>query len=147
MGLKIISSTLQTNMNPPLIYDIWFKSSHASFSATFRKSDLEKKGGFKRTTGGSLVNNLTKQNLLFHSHDTATVAHFYLPRLCISYKKTLMCASQHRAIFKKLYSLPEVSSAILPTTLSRAHQGSQLGQSKTLGILLPWFKNYTYHLF
>ena len=62
-------------------------------------------------------------------------------------KKTLMCASQHRAIFKKLYSLPEVSSAILPTTLSRAHQGSQLGQSKTLGILLPWFKNYTYHLF
>ena len=90
--LKIIASTLQTNMNPARIGNMLstltclLTSSHASFSATFSKADLEKKKGFERTTVWSLVNNL-KQNLLFHSHDTCAVAHFYLLYWYISYQK------------------------------------------------------------
>ena len=90
--LKIITSTLRTNMNPPLIDDIQFTSSPASFFATFSKADLEKKKGFEKIAVGSLVDDKIK--ICFSIHTThpqaltstyfTDIFHMKKPHMCIS---------------------------------------------------------------
>ena len=96
--LKIITSTLRTNMNPPLIDDIQFTSSPASFFATFSKADLEKKKGFEKIAVGSLVDDKIKICFPFtrHIHRHSLL----LTLLTYFISKNLTCASQQRAAFK-----------------------------------------------
>ena len=82
--LKIIASTLGTNMNPPLIDDIQSASSPASFSATFSKADLEKKKRFEKIAVGSLVDNKIKICFSIHmTHPQALTSTYWH----ISYQK------------------------------------------------------------
>ena len=114
--LKIITSTLRTNMNPPLIDDIQFTSSPASFFATFSKADLEKKKGFEKIAVGSLVDDKIKICFSIHTtHPQALTSTYFTDIFHI--KKPHMCISTQGHI-KKPYSLPDVSPAILPMTLS-----------------------------
>ena len=130
--LKIIASTLRTNMNPPLIDDIQSSSSPASFSATFSKADLEKKKGFEKIAVGSLVDNKIKICFSIHmTHPQALPPTYFTDIFPI--KKSHMCIST-QGLIQRRCSLPLVFPVVLPRTLSWAHHVSPLGQSKTSGI-------------
>ena len=130
--LKIIASTLRTNMNPPLIDDIQSTSLPASFSATFSKADLEKKKGFKKIAVGSLVDNKIKICFSIHmTHPQALTSTYFTDIFHI--KKSHMCISTQGRVQRRC-SLPLVFPVVLPTTLSWAHHVSPLGQIKTFGI-------------
>lgn len=125
--LKITTSTLRTNMNPPLIDNIQSTPSPASFSATFRKAHLGKKKGFEKTAVGSLVDDKIKICFSIHmTHPQALTSTYFTDIFHI--KKSHMCISTQGHV-QRLCSLPLVFLVMLSTTLSWARYVSPLGQS------------------